>query len=77
MKYIIFPQNIKNINLTYNQMLSNESAHKITIETMFWYSISVYINLLKASSRNPRYSFQIAGFHLKPLIVTGCKGAKT
>ena len=46
MKYVIFPQNIKNINLTYNQMLSNEKAHKITIENMFWYSISVYINLL-------------------------------
>ena len=46
MKYVIFPQNIKNINLTYNQMLSNERAHQITIENMFWYSISVYINLL-------------------------------
>ena len=46
MKYVIFPKNIKNINLTYNQMLSNERAHKITIENMFWYSISVYINLL-------------------------------
>ena len=46
MKYVIFPQNIKNINLTYKQMLSNERAHKITTENMFWYSISVYINLL-------------------------------
>ena len=46
MKYVIFPQNIKNIILTYKQMLSNERAHQITIENMFWYSISVYINLL-------------------------------
>ena len=46
MKYVIFPQNIKNINLTYNQMLSNERAHQITTENMFWYSILVYINLL-------------------------------
>ena len=46
MKYAIFPKNIKNINLTYNQMLSNERADQITIENMFWYSISVYINLL-------------------------------
>ena len=46
MKYVIFPKKIKNINLTYNQVLSNERAHKITIENMFWYSISVYINLL-------------------------------
>ena len=46
MKYVISPQNIKNINLTYNQMLSNERAHQITLENMFWYSISVYINLL-------------------------------
>ena len=34
MKYVIFPQNIKKINLTYNQMLSNERAHQITIENM-------------------------------------------
>ena len=46
MKYVISPQNIKNINLTYNQMILNERAHKITIENMFWYSFSVYINLL-------------------------------
>ena len=46
MKYVISPKNIKNINLTYNQMLSNERAHQITIENMFWYSISVDINLL-------------------------------
>ena len=77
MKYVIFPQNIKNIDLTYKQMLPNEREHQITIENMFWYSISVYINLLWAFSRNLRYSFQIAGFHLKPLIVTVCKGAET
>ena len=47
-------------------MLPNERAHQITIVNMFWYSISVYINLLWAFSRNLRYSFQIAGFHLKP-----------
>ena len=35
MKYIIFPKNMKNINLTYNQMLSNERTHVITIENMF------------------------------------------
>ena len=35
MKYLIFPKNIKNINLTYNQMLSNEREHKITIKNMF------------------------------------------
>ena len=58
-------------------MLPNERAHQITIENMFWYSISVYINLLWAFSRNLRYSFQIAGFHLEPLIVTVCKGTET
>ena len=46
MKYVIFPQNIKNINLTYNPMLSNERANKIYKDNMFWYSISVYLNLL-------------------------------
>ena len=35
MKYVISSQNIKNINMTNNQMLSNERAHKITIENMF------------------------------------------
>ena len=35
MKYVIFSKNIKNINLTYNPMLSNERAHQITIENMF------------------------------------------
>ena len=35
MKYVIFLKNIKNINLTYNQMLSNERAHQITIENVF------------------------------------------
>ena len=35
MKKVIFPKNTKNINLTYNQMLSNERAHQITIENMF------------------------------------------
>ena len=49
MKYVIFPQNIKNINLTYNEMLSNEREHKITIENMFWYSFSVFISFLQKS----------------------------
>ena len=41
---------MKNIDLTYKQMLSNKKkTHKITIENIFWYSISVYINLFELS----------------------------
>ena len=46
MKKEIYPQNINIIDLTYKQMLPNERAHQVTIENMFWYSISVYINLI-------------------------------
>ena len=48
-----------------------------TFPILLWYSISVNLNLLQAFSRNPRYSFQMAGFHIKPLIVTVCEGAET
>ena len=35
MKYGVLTPKDNNINLTYNQMLSNERAHKINMENMF------------------------------------------
>ena len=39
-----FPQKTyKNNDLAYKQIIPTERAQQITIENMFWYSISVYL----------------------------------
>ena len=65
---------IKNIDLTYNQMPSNDRTHKITIEKCFDIQIAgLYLKLFSYGIYKTSCVFYIP----EPLkIVTFCKGAK-